>query len=420
MTPRPEAPPARAPAPPAATRWLVVSVMIGSGIAAALHIGKMPPVLPAIREELALGLVAGGWATSIFHLIGATLGVASGLFADRIGARRVAIAGLVLLVTGSVAGSMVETGAALVVTRVLSGFGLLAVAVSAPRVIVAVTAPRNHAFALGAWSIYVPTGMALGMLSAPFVAPDFGWRGLWILHAAVTALVLVVVWGATRRVSVAAAPPPAREFDTTVFRRPGPWLLAASFGCYAMQFFAMMTWLPTFLVESEGTTREAAALIVALVICFNIAGNLIGAWLLDRGVPRWTLLAATYLTIGPCLIGVFSLPLPATVKVALAILFSLVGGLLPAALLSAASLHAPSPARIATLNGFIVQGSHIGTVAGPPTLAVIVTVLGGWEQGWVLGVVFGGLGLVVTMAIRAVESRLVASGGAGAAGAVRR
>ena len=115
-----------------ATRWFVVGVMIASGVAAALHVGKVPPALPAVREELGLGLVPAGWVASIFNLIGAALGVASGLAADRLGARRVLAAGLVLLAGGSMWGSAVDTGTALLATRVLSGVGMLAVAVSAP------------------------------------------------------------------------------------------------------------------------------------------------------------------------------------------------------------------------------------------------------------------------------------------------
>ena len=151
----------------ATTRWLVVGVMIASGVAASLHVGKVPPALPALRDELGLSLVAAGWVASIFNLVGATLGVASGLIADRIGARRVLAAGLVFLVAGSLWGAAVDSGAALLATRVLSGIGLLTVAVSAPRIIVATAPSRDHGLALGAWSIYMPTGMAIAMLSAP-------------------------------------------------------------------------------------------------------------------------------------------------------------------------------------------------------------------------------------------------------------
>ena len=361
----------------ATTRWLVVSVMIASGVAASLHVGKVPPALPALREELDIGLVAAGWVASIFNLIGATIGIAGGLAADRLGVRRVLAAGLVLLTAGSIWGATVDSGAALLATRVLSGLGLVTVAVAAPGIIVAVAPPRDHELALGAWSIYMPAGMVIAMASAPLVLPWLGWRGLWLLHAGLT----------------------------EALRRPGPWLLAAAFACYAVQFFAVTTWMPTFLVESHGSTPEAAALAGALVVAANIAGCLAGAWLLHREVARWKLLAVTFLVMAPCAAGAFSAALPPVLTVALATIFSGVGGLLPAAVLAGTAAHAPSRDHVATVNGFVVQGSHVGVVAGPPVFAMFVAAFGGWEQGWILMAALGIAGLGVTAGIRAVERK---------------
>ena len=385
------------------TRWFVVGVMIASGVAASLHVGKVPPALPALREELGLGLVAAGWVASIFSLIGATLGIASGLAADRLGARRILAAGLVCLIAGSVGGAAVESGTALLATRVVSGLGLVTVAVSAPRIIVAVAPPRDHGLALGAWSTYMPTGMAIAMLSAPIVLPGIGWRGLWLLHAGLTVLVLVVVLVAVRGVSVSARPSVHGRIDTEALRRPGPWLLAAAFACYTVQFFAVTTWMPTYLVESHGSTREAAALAGALVVAANVIGCLAGAWLLHRRAARWKLLAITYLVMAPCAAGAFAVGVPPMLKIALAATFSAVGGLLPAAILAGTAAHAPGRDHVATVNGLVVQGSHVGVVAGPPVFAMLVASLGGWEQSWMLIAGIGMAGLGITAAIRAVE-----------------
>ena len=51
-------------------------------------------------------------------------------------------------------------------------------------------------------------------------------------------------------------------------------------------------------------------------------------------------------------------------------------------------------------NGFVVQGSHVGVLAGPPVFAMFVAAFGGWEQGWMLMAALGITGLGVTAAIR--------------------
>ena len=275
----------------------------------------------------------------------------------------------------------------------LSGLGLVTVAVAAPGIIVAVAPPRDHGLALGAWSIYMPAGMAIAMLSAPLVLPGLGWRGLWLVHAGLTGTVLVVVLAATRGVSGRAGSP--RRIDTEALRRPGPWLLAAAFGCYTVQFFAVTTWMPTFLVESHGSTRETAALAGALVVAANIMGCLAGAWLLHRNVARWKLLAITYLVMTPCAAGAFSAVLPPEFAVTLAVIFSAVGGLLPAAILAGTAVHAPTRDHVATVNGFVVQGSHVGVVVGAAGVRH------------------------VRRRVRKLGARLDADGGAGSCGARR-
>ena len=399
----------RRPNPATATRWLVVNVMIASGVAASLHVGKVPPAIPELREALGLGLVSAGWVASIFSLVGATLGIASGLAADRLGARRVLVAGLAFLVAGSTWGAFADSGAVLLATRVLSGLGLVTVAVAAPGLIIAVTSPRDHGLALGAWSIYMPVGMAIAMLSAPLVLPGLGWRGLWLLHAGLTAVVLAVVLVATRGVS--GRPSTPRRINLEALGRPGPWLLASAFGCYTVMFFAVMTWMPTFLVESHGISREIAALSGALVVAANVIGCLAGAWLLHRDVARWKLLAITFLVMVPCAAIAFSAVVPSVLVVVLGAIFSAVGGLLPAALLAGTAVHAPTRDHIATVNGFVVQGSHVGVLTGPPVFAMFVAAFGTWEQGWMLMAALGIAGLGVTTAIRAVEA-----GGAGTSG----
>ena len=55
-------------------------------------------------------------------------------------------------------------------------------------------------------------------------------------------------------------------------------------------FYAVAVWLPSYLIEAKGWTLTEAALGGAAVVAANIAGNVISAALMHRGVPRWKLL----------------------------------------------------------------------------------------------------------------------------------
>jgi predicted MFS family arabinose efflux permease len=89
------------------------------------------------------------------------------------------------------------------------------------------------------------------------------------------------------------------------------------------------------------------------------------------------------------------------------LIFSCAGGMLPAAILGTSRLHAPDPQRISTVNGLIIQGSHLGLFAGPLLVAMAVTAQGSWEsvQSYMVGCAL--IALVLSWWLRQVESRQV-------------
>ena len=66
-----------------------------AGVSAALHLGKLPPAVPALHDALGISLVEAGFLLSLVQLAGMTLGLLVGLVADALGLRRSMLAGLV-------------------------------------------------------------------------------------------------------------------------------------------------------------------------------------------------------------------------------------------------------------------------------------------------------------------------------------
>ena len=60
---------------------------------AAFHVGKVPPAIPSIREDLGAGLREAGWLLSLVNLIAAVGGMTIALTVDRFGHRRLVILG---------------------------------------------------------------------------------------------------------------------------------------------------------------------------------------------------------------------------------------------------------------------------------------------------------------------------------------
>ncbi|WP_246094720.1 MFS transporter, partial [Tepidimonas aquatica] len=144
---------------PAGAMWIVAM-----GVASALHVGKLPPALPVLARELGVTLVQGGFLLSLIQLAGMTLGAILGQVADRLGPRRVMLAGLLVLAVASAAGALAPTPVWLLGTRAVEGVGFLMAVLPAPAPLVATTpVPPTPADATGE---VTALGLALAVLGA--------------------------------------------------------------------------------------------------------------------------------------------------------------------------------------------------------------------------------------------------------------
>lgn len=388
--------------PRSRTSWLVVFAAFVAGVIGAGHIGKVPAALPAIRAELGLGLVLAGWVVSAFSATGMVLGTVAGVVSDRFGHRRICIIGTLLVMAGSLAGAFAPSGVALLAARFVEGLGFLLIVVAAPSIISEAATPEDRRLAVAMWGSYMPAGMAAILLAAPFLLDGVGWRGTWIVMAAVSLAWALFMLAAFRRAGQEEgtrkpAEAPWRNLTITLLAR-GPWLLALAFSFYTLSWLALMVWLPTYAVEQRGLSVRDAAFLTLIAVAINFPGNLGGAWLLYRGL-KWgqsiLLGAAAMLVCGPLM---FLDVLPDPARYVMVLVYSFVSGLVPAGVLGAAPYFSPTPAQIGTTNGLIIQGSHLGQLLGPPLLALAVSLTGGWQAGaWVF--VLCGLGAMAFAAI---------------------
>jgi MFS family permease len=395
---------------PGKTRWGIVALAIAAGVVAAIHVGKVPPLITQLQADLDLSLVAAGWLASLFNLTGALFGVLGGAVADKLGPRRVLLAGLGGFAVAGFAGALAPDAAWLLICRSIESATILACTVTAPRLIAAATNDRQRNLAMGAWGSFMPFGMALALLGAPPIAAQFGWQGVWLAAAGLALVCMMAVAWVTSPIRWPAVPGPGtslpwRALGQAVWR-PGPILMGLCFALYAIQFFAVASWLPTYLIEVMAFTPDRAGIATALVIAGNALGNLVSALLLHRGARRWWLLLAAFVLMLICAAGIFAPSVPLLWKLPLAFAFNLFGGLLPAAILAGTAAHAPRPEMIGTVNGAVVQGAAIGSLAGPPAMAVMIAHFGGWAGTYWLMAISSILGVGLAVWLGRIERRL--------------
>lgn len=350
--------------------WPRIGLLLLCGVFAATQVGKLPPAIPALREAFGASLVQLGWITSVFNLTAAAIGIATGLLADRVGRRRALGFGLVALGAGALLGAVGEGMAVLFASRIVEGLGFVGIVVAVPALLREFAAAGRLRLALGLWSSYMALGMTSMLLAAPLWMPSVGW---WFGAGGAAVLYLCVRAALPVRSAPHEAPAPALRGLSD----PTPWLLGTCFAVYTLQWMAMMVWLPTFLHDDLGFGLAGASAAVAAVIVANAPGNWLGGWLSGRGVAPYLLVLVPALIMGATGALAFAGGLDAAVRLTVCFVFSLCGGVLPAAIYAVLPAVAARRRNFGAVNGLAVQASNLGALVGPPLAAAMVA-LGGW------------------------------------------
>ncbi len=364
--------------------WLVIL----AGVSVALHVGKLPPALPVLREALGISLLQAGFLLSLVQLAGMAFGLVAGLAADSLGLRRTAVTGLLIVSAASWASAGTDGASGLLLLRAVEGLGVLLAAMPAPGLIRRLVAPERLQATLGLWGAYMPFGTAVALLAGPLVINVAGWPAWFRLLA-----LLSVAMAAWLLVSVPADPPQGgraqaqsawgQRLRSTLGAR-GPWLAALGFAMYSGQWMAVIGFLPTVYAQA-GIAAATAAAATALAAAVNMVGNVAAGRLLQRGWAPHRLLQIGFAVMG---LGGFLtfVPLGQADSLALrlpaVLLFSAVGGMVPGTLFSLAVKFAPGEGAVSTTVGWVQQWSSIGQFAGPPLVAVVATWAGGWHWSW--------------------------------------
>lgn len=366
-----------------------------AGVCAALHVGKLPPAIPVLREALGIGLIEAGFLLSAVQVAGMALGLLIGRMADGLGLRRSMLLGLCLLAAASLAGTMAAGVGALLCLRALEGLGFLLVVLPAPSVLRRLVSAERMSRALGWWGAYMPLGTALALLVGPAFTEALGWPAWWGLLGLVSGA--MALW--LRR---AVPPDPAglpgggaeqgrwawlRPIQQTL-QAPGPWLVAICFGLYSAQWLSVVGFLPSIYREA-GVPLAWVGLLTACVAAINIVGNVTAGRLLHRAWAGAHLLwwGCASMALGAALAfatGTQGQGLPPVWRYLGVLLFSCGGGLIPGTLFSLAVRVAPTDRTVPTTVGWMQQWSAFGQFAGPPVVAWVAARAGSWRWTWLV------------------------------------
>jgi cyanate permease len=151
-----------------------------------------------------------------------------------------------------------------------------------------------------------------------------------------------------------------------------------------------------------------ASLLTAVFVATNIPGNLLGGVLLKHGMARGLVMAGGAGAMGLTALGFLAGGAPDELRLACALMFSLLGGVIPGAIFSATPVHAKSSEHIGTTNGMIMQASHFAQFAVPIVVAWMASHFGGWSASLNTMLILSGAGAAAGLAAGHYERRLEA------------
>jgi MFS family permease len=385
------------------TRWSAVWAVFAGGLVCGAYVGKVPPALPLQREELGLTLVESGFIATTFNVIGMLVGMFVGVLCDRLGHKRLGLAGIAVMCLAGLLGAAAWGFPSLLASRFFEGVGFILFTVAGSALMAAAAEAADRTKAMGLWSSYMPAGGSAAILVAPLVLASFGWRGWWVAMSLVAALAFVLLARhapATRYGAVSSL-----KLALESLAQPASVALALLFAFYVAQWTSVMIWLPTFLVEERGASAGLASLLTAFMVLVNVPGNLAGGWLLARGVRRGPLILSACAVMVVTDIGMLSSLLPDGLRYASCLLFSLCVGVIPACIFSGVVVHAKTPQHVGTTNGMVMQTSQAGQFFGPILLAWLATHFGGWGASLWAMLAFAACAAACGYAVLHIEAR---------------
>lgn len=243
-------------------------------------------IAPDLTRELGLSPADLGLLTAAYFLTFAAAQLPLGVLLDRFGPRRIEGVLLLFAAAGAAIFAYADTVTGLVIGRGMIGFGVSACLMAAFKAFVDWLPPERLPLANG---VQMAAG-GLGALSATAPVQSLlsitDWRGLFLLLAAASLAVALVVWGVVpdrRETAPHANLQGQLRGVVAVFTSATFWTIAPLAVLSQASFLAIQSlWAGPWLRDVAGYDRGAAANVLMVIAAAMVAGFLILGALADR------------------------------------------------------------------------------------------------------------------------------------------
>jgi EmrB/QacA subfamily drug resistance transporter len=172
-------------------RWVILGVLVVGLLAIVIDNTVLNVALKTIASPADKGGIGASqsqleWAINSYTLVFAGLLFTFGVLGDRIGRKRVLMAGLVLFGLGSLFSAYSKSPDVLIAARAVMGLGGAAVMPQTLSIIANIFEPGERARAIGIWTSAVGIGVAIGPVLGGLLLAHFWWGSVFLINVPVT------------------------------------------------------------------------------------------------------------------------------------------------------------------------------------------------------------------------------------------
>jgi MFS family permease len=363
---------------PADVGWLrdakVVGVVSAAHFVSHVHVMLLPPILLLVKDHFGTTYGRIALALTAFNVMSALLQTPAGFLVDRIGARIMLTAGLIL------------SGASLCIAVLLPGYWTFLIGFALLGVANTVYHPADYsilsaavegrrigkAFSVHTFAGYLGFGVTPAMVLT--AVSIWGWNGGFLCAAVLSfgAAILLMVTGSVLprvpRKTAAAAKASDGKVGLDLLLSPPVLRNLLFFFCLAMANGGIQTFSVVSLGAIHGTSPEVANIGLSGFLLFSAAGVLLGGIIADRTPHHERVAAIGFACTSTMAVLLGWVDMPAAVLIFVMSLGGLLNGMIQPSRDMMVRAVTP-PGSFGKVFGFVTTGFNLGGMVAPLTFA---------------------------------------------------